>query len=68
MTFTDGPLWQQQRRFFLRNIRDFGFGRRQIALEREILDETSLLLDILKNGPVYDGEKVRPLYYIILQY
>uniref|UniRef100_A0A348G630 Cytochrome P450 2 n=1 Tax=Odontomachus monticola TaxID=613454 RepID=A0A348G630_ODOMO len=55
--FTEGPFWREQRRFFLRNIRDFGFGRRQEALEREIFSEISLLLDILKNEPVYDGEK-----------
>jgi len=42
-------------------MRDFGFGRRQEKLEREIMDEMVLFLDILKNGPIYDGEKVRPL-------
>ncbi|XP_014480099.1 PREDICTED: probable cytochrome P450 304a1 isoform X2 [Dinoponera quadriceps] len=57
ITFTDGPLWREQRRFFLRNVRDFGFGRRQEAFEREILDEVSLLINILKHGPIYDGEK-----------
>lgn len=58
-SFIGGQFWQEQRRYFLRNIRDFGFGRRQEVLEREILDEVSLLIDILKRGPVCDGEKVR---------
>ncbi|XP_011880568.1 PREDICTED: probable cytochrome P450 304a1 isoform X1 [Vollenhovia emeryi] len=55
--FTDGDKWSELRRFALRHMRDFGFGRRQEKLESEIMDETSILLDILKNGPVYDGEK-----------
>lgn len=41
-------------------MRDFGFGRRQEKLESEIMDEMSLFIDTLKNGPIYDGEKVRP--------
>jgi len=40
-------------------MRDFGFGRRHDKLESEIMDEMTLFLDILKNGPIYDGEKVR---------
>ncbi|XP_018357138.1 PREDICTED: probable cytochrome P450 304a1 [Trachymyrmex septentrionalis] len=55
--FIEGPQWQEQRRFTLRHMRDFGFGRRQDKLESEIMDEMTLFLDILKNGPIYDGEK-----------
>ncbi|EFN79540.1 Probable cytochrome P450 304a1, partial [Harpegnathos saltator] len=55
--FSDGTLWHEQRKLVLRNARDFGFGRRQNAIEKEISDETALLIDILKHGPVYDGEK-----------
>ncbi|XP_025988557.2 uncharacterized protein LOC113003430 [Solenopsis invicta] len=55
--FVDGPKWHEQRRFALRHMRDFGFGRRQEKLESEIMDEMSLLLDIMKNGPIYDEEK-----------
>lgn len=60
--FIEGRKWQEQRRFALRHMRDFGFGRRQEKLETEIMDEASLFLDILKNRPIYDGEKVRSLY------
>lgn len=45
-------------------MRDFGFGRRHEKFESEFIDEMSLLLDILKNGPVYDREKVQPLYKV----
>ncbi|CAL1679557.1 unnamed protein product [Lasius platythorax] len=55
--FIEGSQWQEQRRFALRHMRDFGFGRRQEKLESEIMDEMSLFIDTLKNGPIYDGEK-----------
>lgn len=56
--FTDGALWHEQRRFALRNLRDFGFGRRHDELELELNDETLHLIDLLKNGPKYNFEKV----------
>lgn len=51
-------MWFEQRRFALRNLRDFGFGRRQDELESEIEDEIRILIDLLKNGPKYDFEEV----------
>lgn len=51
-------MWFEQRRFALRNLRDFGFGRRQDELEVELEDEIRILIDFLKNGPKYDFEKV----------
>lgn len=60
--FTEGPLWFEQRRFALRNLRDFGFGRRQDELEAELQDEILNLIDLLKNGPKYDFEKVSPSF------
>ncbi|XP_011146960.2 probable cytochrome P450 304a1 [Harpegnathos saltator] len=57
ITFADNTLWREQRRFFLRNIRDFGFGRRQDGIEKQIMDEISQLIDILKHGAVNDGEE-----------
>lgn len=56
--FSDGDLWHDQRRFMLRYMRDFGFGRRFDELELEINDELVQLVDFLKNGPKYDFEKV----------
>jgi len=40
--FTDGPFWVEQRRFSLRHLRDFGFGKR--SLEGIILDEAEELI------------------------
>ncbi|KAG7197683.1 hypothetical protein KM043_014445 [Ampulex compressa] len=56
--FTEGPYWQEQRRFALRHMRDFGFGRRQEKLESIIIEEVSQLIDMLKHGPINDKEKV----------
>lgn len=56
--FTEGPLWHEQRRYALRYLRDFGFGRRQDELELELHDETLNLIDLIKNGPKYEFEKV----------
>jgi len=35
--FTDGPFWVEQRRFTLRHLRDFGFGKR--SMEEFIMEE-----------------------------
>lgn len=56
--FTEGPVWHEQRRYALRNLRDFGFGRRQDVFEMELQDEILNLIDLIKNGPKYDFEKV----------
>ncbi|GLH16246.1 Probable cytochrome P450 304a1 [Gryllus bimaculatus] len=37
--FTDGAFWAEQRRFALRHLRDFGFGRRSPTLEAEAQGE-----------------------------
>uniref|UniRef100_A0A336KN19 CSON013586 protein n=1 Tax=Culicoides sonorensis TaxID=179676 RepID=A0A336KN19_CULSO len=55
--FTDGPQWKEQRRFTLRHLRDYGFGRRMESLEIEIRDEIKEFIDIVRNGPKYDHEK-----------
>lgn len=56
--FTEGDLWFEQRRFALRYMRDFGFGRRFDSLERQIQAELLQYIGVLKNGPEYPYEKV----------
>lgn len=56
--FTDGHLWHEQRRFVLRYLRDYGFGRRYQLLEIEIHDEFKIFIDMVKYGPKYSHEKV----------
>lgn len=51
-------MWQENRRFMLRHLRDFGFGRRFEEFEVELDEELSQFVDYLRNGPKYDFEKV----------
>lgn len=54
--FTDGGYWNDQRRFTLRNLRDFGFGRRYEDYEIEVRDEMENLVAMIKEGPRYTHE------------
>lgn len=54
--FIDGMNWQEQRRFTLRHLRDFGFGRRFEDFEVEVRDEMSQLVEMIKSGPKYEHE------------
>ncbi|KAI4501823.1 hypothetical protein M0802_003158 [Mischocyttarus mexicanus] len=55
--FTDGEQWREQRRFALRHMRDFGFGRRHETFEMKSREELNILMDMLKNGSINEGEK-----------
>ncbi|XP_069672288.1 methyl farnesoate epoxidase-like [Periplaneta americana] len=49
--FSDGPLWTEQRRFTLRHLRDFGFGKH--TMEEAIVEEVEdLVTDIRKQKVV----------------
>ena len=41
VSFSQGPYWKEQRRFLLRNLRDFGFGKSE--MEDTLLDEVDKL-------------------------
>lgn len=60
--FIDGLYWQDQRRFTLRNMRDFGFGRRFEEYELEVRNEMESLVQMLKENPKYphESEFLRP--------
>lgn len=55
--FVDGHYWLHQRRFTLRNLRDFGFGRRYQEYEVEVGDEMKSLVDLIRDGPKFPHEK-----------
>jgi hypothetical protein len=44
--FTDGPLWVEHRRFTIRSLKDFGFGKKDA--EGIILEETEELIKEIK--------------------
>ncbi|KAJ8727453.1 hypothetical protein PYW07_001572 [Mythimna separata] len=54
--FTDGYFWHVQRRFSLRYLRDYGFGRRDDTLEAVMSQEINEMLDMRLSGPKYPGE------------
>nr|QEP99753.1 cytochrome P450 monooxygenase CYP304F17 [Glyphodes pyloalis] len=55
--FTDGYFWHVQRRFSLRYLRDFGFGRRDHTLEAVMESELKEVIDMTINGPKFPAEK-----------
>uniref|UniRef100_A0A8D8FCJ7 Probable cytochrome P450 304a1 n=1 Tax=Culex pipiens TaxID=7175 RepID=A0A8D8FCJ7_CULPI len=55
--FIDGPDWKEQRRFMLRYLRDFGFGRRLEQLEVETEAEIRTMIDIIRDGSRYEHER-----------
>lgn len=56
--FSIGNYWLEQRRFSLRYMRDFGFGRRMPKLENVMENEMQLMLDSIKNGPETKEDEV----------
>lgn len=54
--FTQHQLWHEQRRFSLRYLRDFGFGRRFESLENEMTEELATVVDWLRYGPKFAHE------------
>ena len=47
ITFSQGNYWKEQRRFFLRNLRDFGFGKSE--METTLAEEVEKLCDEYSN-------------------
>lgn len=58
IVFHDGPEWYELRRFSLRNLRDFGFGK--ASMESMISDEVSHLLERLRQD---SGKPISTLNY-----
>ncbi|XP_031345329.1 probable cytochrome P450 304a1 [Photinus pyralis] len=49
--FTDGYHWKEQRRFSLRQLRDFGFGRRFAPTEELFESEIKALIEYINTNP-----------------
>lgn len=56
--FRDGAFWREQRRFTLRNLRDFGFGRRFAELESHANEELLDWIDMVRSGGRFEHEKL----------
>ncbi|KAL5284034.1 hypothetical protein ACFFRR_006355 [Megaselia abdita] len=59
--FNEGPQLIESRRFILRNLRDYGFGRRFDELEAVMADNVQDFVDLIKEGPKfsYEGKYVQ---------
>jgi len=61
MMFTNGPVWTEQRKFALRTLRDFGFGRK--SMESLVHTELVYLNDALSaragNGAVATNDLIQ---------
>ncbi|KAF5307363.1 hypothetical protein FQR65_LT07080 [Abscondita terminalis] len=51
VALTDGPIWKEHRRFSLRQLRDYGFGRRFNTTERLYESEVKALIEFLQSDP-----------------
>ncbi|KAK5638610.1 hypothetical protein RI129_012905 [Pyrocoelia pectoralis] len=51
ITFTDGNHWKEQRRFSLRQLRDYGFGRRFASTEVLFEGDVKALIEYLNANP-----------------
>lgn len=56
--FVDGPFWHEQRRFTLRHLRDYGFGRRFETLERFMGEQMQNVIDFMKYSRPSPKDKV----------
>ena len=54
---TNGQYWREQRRFLLRNLKDFGFGK--ASMETMIQDEMAKICSKLAKFP----EVIKPRHY-----
>lgn len=52
----DGEFWQEQRRFFLRQLREFGFGTKNMS--RLIEEEAQELVTYIENTMKYDDTNI----------
>uniref|UniRef100_A0A182LWT9 Uncharacterized protein n=1 Tax=Anopheles culicifacies TaxID=139723 RepID=A0A182LWT9_9DIPT len=57
INFIDGPSWKDQRWFFLRHLRDYGFGRRSEQYEKEVENELERLVEQLTTDQRYGYER-----------
>uniref|UniRef100_A0A182G035 Cytochrome P450 n=1 Tax=Anopheles albimanus TaxID=7167 RepID=A0A182G035_ANOAL len=55
--FTDGESWREQRKFFLKTLHEYGFGRRNDTVEQDLESGLTELISLLKEGPQFEHEK-----------
>lgn len=56
LIFTQGPLWEEQRKFTVRHLRDLGFGK--TSIENQIKDEINELINEIADTAKADPQRV----------
>ena len=56
LIFSQGPFWQEQRRFTLRHLRDLGFGK--TSIEDQMMDEINELINEITDTADADPQRV----------
>ena len=65
--FDDGEDWLHQRRFALRELRDFGFGRRLDEFESVVSEEVQDVLDVIRSDVISGRSSTVPdLFYKLM--
>ncbi|ODN00933.1 Farnesoate epoxidase [Orchesella cincta] len=59
---TEGELWEVHRRFLLRQLRDFGFGKS--TMEQLILDEVKETIDLLKSSSAKPISNIKEIFQV----
>lgn len=54
--YTDGPLWQEQHRFTMRQLRDLGFGK--TSVEHEMVEEVDDLIKDIEESAKADPDNL----------
>lgn len=54
--FVDGALWQEQRRFTMRHLRDLGFGK--TSIEDQMMDEVRDLINDVEESAKSDSKSI----------
>eukprot|EP00063_Salmo_salar_P083303 XP_014058138.1 PREDICTED: cytochrome P450 2K3-like [Salmo salar] len=61
--FANGDSWKEMRRFALRNLRDFGMGKKRI--EEKILEEIHYLIEVLEKHEGKAFDTTQPVIYAV---
>ncbi|XP_068565336.1 cytochrome P450 2K1-like [Cebidichthys violaceus] len=61
--WSNGDSWKEMRRFTLKNLKDFGMGRR--AIEEKIIEECQHLIGVLKNFKGEAFDTTQPIHFAV---
>ncbi|KAL7388151.1 hypothetical protein ABVT39_008213 [Epinephelus coioides] len=63
ITWSNGEIWKEMRRFAVMNLKDFGMGKK--ACEDKIIEECHRLIEVLKKFKGEALDTTQPIYYAV---